>query len=71
MDSYDRRIERKRLVEIAQKYQNDGFEVLLEPRGADLPDFLLHTEPDMIVSDGKQSIVVTIVASLINEISRY
>jgi uncharacterized protein YutE (UPF0331/DUF86 family) len=51
-----------RIREIAQKYRQMGFKVIIEPSGLQLPGFLRNTglRPDMIAEGTDESIVVEI-----------
>ena len=52
--------ERVRLESIAAEYLKQGYDVRLEPRQGDLPDFLAGFEPDLIASRKGDSIVVEV-----------
>lgn len=60
MMEYIQKLERERLLQVAQEYIDKGFRVALEPRGTDLPGFLSRFSPDLIVYDGEQAIVVEV-----------
>ena len=51
------------LTQVLQDYESKGYRVLLQPRGADLPNFLRAFRPDAIVSRGNENIVVEVSAA--------
>ncbi len=55
-----RESERMRVEEIAQTYREKGYDVLIEPQGDQLPDFLQAFRPDLIVHKGDEHIVVEV-----------
>ena len=54
--------ERRRLNSVASEYQERGYEVKVQPRAADLPDFLVGFDPDLIATGSGESIVVEVKA---------
>ena len=58
VDLTARESERMRVEEIAQTYREKGYDVLIEPRDDQLPDFLQAFQPDLIVHKGDEHIVV-------------
>jgi uncharacterized protein YutE (UPF0331/DUF86 family) len=53
-------IERKRLVEIAREYRKLGYEVILEPKRSQLPEFLASFQPDMLARNNIETVVVEV-----------
>ena len=51
------------LTQVLQDYESKGYRVLLQPRGANLPNFLRAFRPDAIVSRGNENIVVEVSAA--------
>lgn len=49
-----------RINEIAQKYQEKGYDALTQPQEHQLPDFLKQFQPDLIVSKDNEHIVVEV-----------
>ena len=49
-----------RIHEIAQAYQEKGYEVLIQPQEHQLPEFLNQFQPDLIVNNGQEHIVVEV-----------
>jgi len=49
--------ERFRLEKIAADYQTQGYDVKVQPRPAELPDFLAGFKPDLIISGKGETIV--------------
>lgn len=49
-----------RLHKIAEDYRARGYEVKIEPRREDLPDFLSSFEPDLIASGRGETVVVEV-----------
>jgi len=54
--------EHRRLASVASEYQERGYQVKVQPTGADLPDFLLGFDPDLIAIGNGESIVVEVKA---------
>ena len=52
--------ERDRVLALANTYRSQGYEVALGPSPADLPDFLVGYQPDLIVSRGDERAVVEV-----------
>ncbi len=52
--------ENNRLLKIADKYRNQGYEVTFHPNSEDLPSFLKNYRPDLIVRRGEQTVVVEV-----------
>lgn len=49
-----------RINEIAQTYQEKGYDVLVQPQEHQLPDFLKQLQPDLIVGKENEHIVVEV-----------
>jgi hypothetical protein len=45
---------------VAEKYRERGYEVLVEPRGSDVPSFLQGFQPDLIARRQGESVVVEV-----------
>jgi hypothetical protein len=54
--------ERRRLDSVASEYQERGYEVKVRPAAADLPDFMVGFEPDLIARGNGESVVVEVKA---------
>ncbi len=52
--------DQERLMKIAAEYSKKGYEVVIEPREEDLPDFLQSYQPSIIARQGNHNIVVEI-----------
>lgn len=63
-DIYHKR-EQEKIKELAREYSAKGYEVILEPSSADLPDFLksLSYHPDLIVKSPKENLVIEVKSS--------
>ena len=55
-----RESERQRVQKVGQVYRDKGYDVLIEPQGNQLPDFLQAFRPDLIVHKGDEHIVVEV-----------
>ena len=55
-----RESERQRVQKVGQVYRDKGYDVLIEPQGDQLPDFLQAFRPDLIVHKGDEHIVVEV-----------
>ena len=42
--------ERQRVQKVGQVYRDKGYDVLIEPQGDQLPDFLQAFQPDLIAT---------------------
>ncbi len=49
-----------RVQKVGQVYRNKGYDVLIEPQGDQLPDFLQTFRPDLIAHKGDEHIVVEV-----------
>ena len=52
--------ERQRVQKVGQVYRDKGYDVLIEPQGDQLPDFLQAFRPDLIAHKGDENIVVEV-----------
>ncbi len=52
--------ESQRVQKVGQVYRDKGYDVLIEPQGDQLPDFLQAFRPDLIVHKGDEHIVVEV-----------
>ena len=52
--------ERERLLKLAEKYREKGYEISFHPNPEDLPDFLKSYRPDLIVRRGEESVVIAV-----------
>jgi hypothetical protein len=50
----------KRLEKTARNYRREGFEVVVRPRGPDLPSFLANHDVDLIARNGRENVVVAV-----------
>ena len=50
----------QRLAEVAETYRSRGYEVVIEPRGEQLPDFLLRYRPDLLARKDGEAVVVEV-----------
>ncbi len=55
-----RESEQQRIQKVGQVYRDKGYDVLMEPQGNQLPDFLQTFQPDLIVHKGDEHIVVEV-----------
>lgn len=55
-----RESESLRVQKVGQVYRNKGYDVLIEPQGDQLPDFLQTFRPDLIAHKGDEHIVVEV-----------
>lgn len=55
-----RESERQRVQKVGQVYRDKGYDVLIEPQGDQLPDFLKTFRPDLIAHKGDENIVVEV-----------
>lgn len=53
-------IERKKLLEVAREYRKQGYRVVVEPQGEQLPEFLAAFRPDLIAQSDHETVVVEI-----------
>lgn len=55
--------ELRKIKELAREYEEKGFEVLIEPKGNLLPDFLKNYQPDLVLKKGDLNVVVEVKTS--------
>jgi len=60
MNTQIQQLERERLLELAEEYSQKGYEVLLQPKPEDLPEFLRSYHPNMIVRRGEEAVVIEV-----------
>lgn len=52
--------EERKLKAIARQYREEGYHVLMRPRGGELPPFLADYEPDLVARSDVESVVVEV-----------
>ncbi|MEH1850808.1 MAG: hypothetical protein V7L11_03760 [Nostoc sp.] len=60
METPTANLERERLLKLAEEYREKGYEVFFHPNPEELPDFLNHYRPDMIVRRGEENVVIEV-----------
>ena len=60
MDQLTEDLLRQRRLEVKREYEEEGYRVVLEPRGADLPEFLSQFSPDLIAYSEMENVVVAV-----------
>jgi uncharacterized protein YutE (UPF0331/DUF86 family) len=60
METPTANLEREQLLKIADEYREKGYEVFFHPNPEDLPDFLNHYRPDMIVRRGEENVIIEV-----------
>ena len=60
METSTANLERERLLKLAEEYREKGYEVFFHPNLENLPDFLNHYRPDMIVRRGEENVVIEV-----------
>lgn len=55
--------ERRKLERIAEEYRSQGYDVLVEPSGSDLPSFLQDHHPDLIARRGEERLIIELKSS--------
>ena len=60
METPTANLERERLLKLAEEYREKGYEVFFHPNPEDLPDFLNHYRPDMILRRGEENVVIEV-----------
>ncbi|MGL5035489.1 MAG: hypothetical protein ACRC6M_17015 [Microcystaceae cyanobacterium] len=53
-------LEREKVLQLANEYRNEGYEVLFHPSSDDLPNFLKGYRPDLVVKRGNESVIVEV-----------
>ena len=54
------RTEEERVLSLIKEYQSEGYNVLVQPRREELPEFLQRVQPDLVASRGDENIVVEV-----------
>jgi len=57
-----RNIEHRKISQVAKDYEKNGYKVIIEPRGADIPTFIKNYQPDLIATSDKDNVVVEVKA---------
>src|SRR5712692_3140670 len=60
MNNLSHEADRQKLQEIAAEYEARGYEVLVEPRPEQLPEFLAGFRPDLVARGPNESVVVEV-----------
>src|SRR5262245_28175424 len=60
MNNFSHEAYRQKLQEIAAEYEARGYEVLVEPRPEQLPEFLAGFRPDLVARGPNESVVVEV-----------
>lgn len=53
-------LERDRLLQLAEEYRDQGYEIFFHPNLEDLPDFLKNYRPDLIVRRGDEAVIIEV-----------
>jgi uncharacterized protein YutE (UPF0331/DUF86 family) len=53
-------LERERLLQLAEEYRDQGYEVLFHPTPEDLPGFLKNYRPDMVARREDEAVIVEV-----------
>lgn len=53
-------VEQSRTMALAEEYRGRGYEVIVEPSGDQLPEFLAGYQPDLIARHGPETLVVEV-----------
>jgi len=62
----------RRIKELAKDYESKGYAVIINPSQALLPDFLKGFEPDLIVKNSEESVIIEVKSRQdINELKKY
>jgi len=57
-----RNTENSKIRQVAKDYEKNGYTVIIEPRGSDIPTFIKNYQPDLIATSDKDNVVVEIKA---------
>lgn len=60
MKNYVHSLIKKRISEVAREYRKKGYEVKIEPRKENLPNFLSEFQPDLIAKSDKENVIIEI-----------
>lgn len=53
-------VERERLLQLAEEYRGQGYEVSFQPNPDDLPDFLKTYRPDLVARRGDEAVIIEV-----------
>jgi hypothetical protein len=53
-------MEQEVLGKVAQRYRDEGYDVLVHPRGDQLPPFVANSQLDLIATRGNEGVIVEI-----------
>lgn len=52
--------EYNKIRQVAKDYEKNGYNVIIEPRGNDIPTFIQNYEPDIIATNEKETVIIEI-----------
>jgi Holliday junction resolvase len=55
-----RNTEHSKIRQVAKDYEKNGYKVIIEPRGSDIPTFIKNYQPDLIATSDKDNVVVEV-----------
>lgn len=55
-------LEREKVLQLAEEYRNEGYEIFFHPSSDDLPDFLKGYCPDLLVKRGNEAVIVEVIS---------
>ncbi len=60
MEGLAQELEGQRIQEVAKEYSAKGYNVIIEPQGNQLPDFLSHYRPDILARRHDETVIVEV-----------
>jgi Holliday junction resolvase len=55
-----RNTEHSKIKQVAKEYEKNGYKVIIEPRGSDIPNFIKNYQPDLIANRDKDNVIIEV-----------
>lgn len=55
-----RQTEQNKIRQVAKDYERNGYKVIIEPRGADVPSFIKNYQPDIVATREDDNVVIEV-----------
>lgn len=55
-----RQTEYNKIRQVARDYEKNGYKVIIEPRGSNIPSFIKNYQPDLIATSDKENVIIEV-----------